>query len=358
MSIKEKLRKVLPSMRARDRVLEELNGIQKQIRRLDQKISDLDGKNEYLFYCLQHLNDETDLETKKRVFLNLPKASGQLADVQLVSDYILRRIKTICDENGISFSLSGGTLLGSVRHHGFIPWDDDVDINVMRSDFQLFEKCINSDHELVFRKYYAIENNGENPYYIYKVKLKDSDLFFVDVFIRDSYWSNDENANQTWSEIVSLSVEHKRALKDAMESIGFKCESDRGVIIPRACSELDEIVQSIDEQFNAAFTERFGRECGTEYGCLGIDQPTGFVKKEKLVPWCVYYPYKENVVTFQGKLYDAYNDYLQWLEIQFGEYWALPPAINQEHRNQLLDWTEKDYEVVDRIRLGMTTRRE
>lgn len=53
---------------------------------------------------------------------------------------MMQDIASICKENHIRWSLSGGSVLGAVRHHGFIPWDDDMDINITRSEFEKFRK--------------------------------------------------------------------------------------------------------------------------------------------------------------------------------------------------------------------------
>lgn len=65
---------------------------------------------------------------------------------------ILKTIAAICDANGIQWWLDSGTLLGAARHKGFIPWDDDVDIVLLREDYLKLEKilCAMDDEEFVF----------------------------------------------------------------------------------------------------------------------------------------------------------------------------------------------------------------
>ena len=56
---------------------------------------------------------------------------------------IMKFLKKICDENDIDYYLAYGTLLGAVRHHGFIPWDDDVDIYIKGKDIDKFADLVN-----------------------------------------------------------------------------------------------------------------------------------------------------------------------------------------------------------------------
>lgn len=113
MGIKDFLKKNLPSYRTEKRLQERMDKLSKDMRALGEK-------NEFLFWMSVMQPGETMAETKKRVFLQMPRAAGRLRNIQLAENYILKRVKKACDDNGLQLFLVGGTLLGAVRHKGFI----------------------------------------------------------------------------------------------------------------------------------------------------------------------------------------------------------------------------------------------
>ena len=61
-----------------------------------------------------------------------------IQEVQHISLELLKEVHEFCVENDVKYTLFSGTLIGAIRHHGFIPWDDDLDIAMPRPDYEKF----------------------------------------------------------------------------------------------------------------------------------------------------------------------------------------------------------------------------
>lgn len=79
-------------------------------------------------------------ENSDEVFMFPDAYDGKLETIQNILLGFLLEIDRICKKNNIKYFLAGGTLLGAIRHHGFIPWDDDADVMMLREDYDKFLK--------------------------------------------------------------------------------------------------------------------------------------------------------------------------------------------------------------------------
>ena len=71
---------------------------------------------------------------------------------------LLKEIDEICKKNNITYYIDGGSAIGAIRHHGFIPWDDDIDIVMTRNNYNKFVQIIDKEIK-PNRKFESFENN-------------------------------------------------------------------------------------------------------------------------------------------------------------------------------------------------------
>ena len=93
-----------------------------------------------------------------------------LEEIKQCGFEVLCAVHRVCRENGIRYSLTGGTLLGAVRHQGFIPWDDDVDVMMRREDYDRFLR--EADRVLDRERFFLQKEFSEHwPMFFSKLRL-------------------------------------------------------------------------------------------------------------------------------------------------------------------------------------------
>lgn len=238
---------------------------------------------------------------------------SELRVAQLRMVEILDYIVEVCRENGLVYWLCGGTMLGAVRHGGFIPWDDDLDIEMPRKDYRRLMK--------IFRKelppYYEIHSHSTDHNYILLFnKLRDKDSVyheggnavhwkkrgcFVDIFAMEPSSRKISDAAYWWYSFA-----------DRFMARGYCRTAD-------LCYRLFKgIIQPI-ARFCSLFTKK-----------EALYQPLG---KYRNNPRYLLDIYPLGTVEFEGKVYSAPANPDGYLRQIFGDdYMKLPEEINVHTR--------------------------
>lgn len=126
---------------------------------------------------------------------------GIIREAQLIMFDLLEELDNICKKNNIKYWIDSGTFLGAVRHRGFIPWDDDIDICMLEEDYKKFLKI--AKKELSKNIFLQTKETDKNYIWFPYPKLRDRNSIFIehiqnendlyhqginlDIFVMDSF---------------------------------------------------------------------------------------------------------------------------------------------------------------------------
>lgn len=136
-----------------------------------------------------------------------------MKDVQSVNLDILKDVHSFCVNNDIRYSLCGGSLIGAIRHNGFIPWDDDVDVVMPRPDYDKFIKSYHSENGY---KLFSREKDGCKDVRIRIAKVCDMDRT---IMVKGFYgWTDSETG-------IGIDIIPAEGAPDNMEEARYQIET-------------------------------------------------------------------------------------------------------------------------------------
>lgn len=245
-------------------------------------------------------------------------------EAKRISLEILKDVAAFCDNNGLTYFLTDGTLLGAIRHKGFIPWDDDIDIMMPRMDY---EKFIQTYKSQIPNKYMLASPHDKYPFYYFTkvydvstVKIEEGVVYKerqplgidIDIFPIDGQAEDEQEFRNN----------HKKR-KCIYRWIALSNSSFRGSIKHKIATLFAKMVGSrywvkkynkIAQKYTFGETAKAGTM--TVYGGLrNRHSVTLFQEKAKVI--------------FEEEYFWAPKNYHQFLENCYGDYMTPPPLDEQ-----------------------------
>lgn len=143
----------------------------KEVSQKKEKIND---------YLLYYKNNNIDIT-------QIPPIEGELRQLQLALLSMLIEFDFVCKKYDLKYWLDGGSLLGAVRHKGFIPWDDDIDCGMMRCDYQKLLQIFQIEEANTSLTAEYFRSDMFNGACFIKVYAKETQNLFIDIFPVDFY---------------------------------------------------------------------------------------------------------------------------------------------------------------------------
>lgn len=264
-------------------------------------IKDLRDRISTMYFFLNEFVDITSIP---------PAKNKDLRIMQRCDSLLLALFDKMCKKHGLSYWLTYGTLLGAVRHKGFIPWDDDMDVAMLRDDYYQLEDLIRQELVPLGIELYPQPNGPTLGIGFQHFKTG----IWLDVFPVDAYSSS-------------------KKVDEIHDGLMVKMKAYQDYYFPRKDSGLK--ISDFDayrrELLNAEGQEKIF------FHCLEYDRGELLMFDEQDV-----FPLTD--IEFEGFSFPAPRHYRKYLEIMYGDYLRFPESgvlIHDMGRGHLHTWAKK-----------------
>ena len=259
---------------------------------------------------------------------------------------IALEFRRICDRHGLNYFLIGGTLLGAVRHGGFIPWDDDMDVGMLREDYEKFLKMCprelssryflqtdESDASYAFG-YAKIRVNGTMLVQDYATHSKQHNGVFLDIFPYDDMPSG--KAQQKIHYLLYKCVKWSALGKTDYDFQDHKqrkfANSMRLLFLPFSKNTMVGLEEKVCKMFR-------NDACENAINLGGAYQYREYTAKAGLK--------KVTTLSFEGYDFKVPSNYKDLLTQMYGNYMELPPVEKRGNQHQMVEMDIGEYVIMN-----------